>query len=644
MAQKVTVTPLSDITSIMVGTTAPWYWEVETVYVSGVSTAFTWTDGLVSIPSYTTGTVLVEFTLFLLYDAPSQYFPRDPTDSGSDPVYWENRLSAFISYATSIRSFETGLTDISVGNVSIQIDDDWLGLIQQVTIFSNRTVRIYRDDVIAFKGISTRSSISNFVMTINVQKRITILDSECSWGDPAYLNRIDRTSSNAFYTGSTIPDQFEGFAIPMVFGDETPYDQSTIAEIDLGTPNPLAFVALTTTKARGKGLQTSSSVLRVIPTSSTTGIIGRMPAYQTVNSTPINLALTGQTRLYGRFEQANNATILNKMIQGEVCILENYVPGKILSANYYNKKTNAPIRAHFNLADNDVDWTTYDNIQSCNEDQHFFPTAIPSPNWVSPAITTASPSLTPGGHRWLKITVTGMNLLTDDLFVVLTNISGAITAVEVMQFALESHGFTVDTASFAAMAAEFPYDALIQCGFGTNVPTLGQFVSEINRSLMTTLVFPASNDVPYLVKIDPSKAASQTIDESQIDGLTWTNEYRDQAKNVIFRPKYERNDQAKNALYSNITSSRADLFGSERTVEIDHILSALPGTRFEEMTEIYGSPITQVKLGLLDEDVAIELADVIEVDHTEFKNKILITNIEQLPIGRNIQGRYLYVN
>jgi hypothetical protein len=369
-----------------------------------------------------------------------------------------------------------------------------------------------------------------------------------------------------------------------------------------------------------------------------------MPAYQTVNSTPINQALTGQQRLYGRFEQSSNATVLNNMIEGEVCILENFVPGKILSANYYNKKSNAPVRAHFNLADDDTNYTTYDNIQSCNQDQHFFPTAIPSPNWVSPVITTATPSLTPGGHRWLKITVTGMNLLTDDLYVVLTSISGSITAVEVMQFALESHGFTVDAASFATLAADLPYDALMQCGFGSTVPTLGQFIAEINRSLMTCLVFPADNDVPYLVKIDPTELPSQTIDESQINGLSWTNEYRDQAKNVIFRPGYMRNDQAKTDLYANITASRATLFGSERTVEISHVLSSLPSTRFAEITEVYGSPTTQVKFGILDDDIAIELADVIEIDHSEFKGPILIINIDRLPIGRSIQGRYLYVN
>lgn len=641
MAQKVTVTPLSDITNIIVGTEANWFWEVETVYVNGVSTAFTWAEGVVDIPSYVSGTVLVEYTLYLLYDLPSQYFPKDPTDSLSDPVYWENRLSSFISYATSIKSFESGLTEISVGNVSIQIDDDWLGLIQQVTIFSNRTVRIYRDDVIAFKGISTRSSISNFVMTINVQKRITVLDSECNWGDPSYLNRVDRASNTSFYNGANVPDQYEGIAIPMVFGDETPYDQNSSEEIDLGTPSAF-FLIPPSTKRMQKNLQVASTVLRVIPTGSNGGIIGRMPAYQTISSTPIiGLGLTSQAHIFSRYEEASNATLTTNMIEGELCILERVAPGQINCARVFDK-TDSPSQCLFFLGVDDPDPNNYDTLTSANEDQHFFCSAIPNYNWTSPAVLSST--LTPGGHRWLTVTTTGIDLLSNDLYVVLTSISGSLTAVEVMQFALQSHGFTVDTGSFATLASDLPYEAVMQCGFGSTVPTLGQFISEINRSLMTTLVFPADNDVPYLVKIDPTELPSQTIDESQIGGLSWTNEYRDQAKNVIFRPSYLRNDVDKYALYSNLTASRATLFGSERTIEISHVLSSLPSTRFEEITEVYGSPTTVVKFGLLDDDVQIELADIIEIDHTEFKNPILITNIDILPIGRSIQGRYLYVN
>jgi len=643
MAQKVTVTPLSDITSIMVGTEANWFWEVETVYVDGVSTAFTWAEGVVDIPSYVSGTVLVEYTLYLLYDLPSQYFPKDPTDLGSDPVYWENRISNFISYATSIKSFETGLTEISVGNVAIQIDDDWLGLIQQVTIFSNRTVRIYRDNVISFKGISTRSSISNFVMTINVQKRITILDSECNWGDPAWLNRIDRTSNTAFYNGANVPDQYEGIAIPMLFGEQTPYELNRNGEVDLGDSNPGLFAAPISNKRPEVSLNVSRFCVRVIPTSTTSGILGRMPVYQTISSTPISVTMTGRgAPTFIKAAQANNAVITTKMIPGSVAIMERLAPGAISPCRYYNYSSTTG-QFLLGVDDSTATFALYDTLQSCNEKVHAFPSQIPTASWTTPAVLSAT--LTPGGHRWLTVSgLTGIDLYATDLYMVLTEVSGSITAVETMQFALQSHGFTVDTASFTALATDLPYNALMQCGFGSTVPTLGQFIAEINRSLMTALVFPADNDVPYLVKIDPTEIPSQTIDESQINGLNWTNEYRDQAKNVIFRPAYMRNDQAKNDLYANITASRATLFGSQKTTEINHVLSSLPSTRFDEITEIYGSPETTIKFGLLDDDVEVELADVIQIDHSEFKNQILITNIEILPIGRSIQGRYLYVN
>jgi hypothetical protein len=51
-----------------------------------------------------------------------------------------------------------------------------------------------------------------------------------------------------------------------------------------------------------------------------------------------------------------------------------------------------------------------------------------------------------------------------------------------------------------------------------------------------------------------------------------------------------------------------------------------------------------VKFTLLDDEVSLELADMIQIDHPEFKKKMIVTTIEQLPIGRSIQGRYLYVN
>lgn len=223
--QKVTLSPLADITSLMTGTEALWPWEVTEVYVNGAVTPFTWDEAtsVLDIPSYGSGIVLVEFRLYLIFNAPSQYLPSDPTNPASPLVFWENRLTSFISYSTSIRSFETGLTEITIGSFGIRIDDDWLPLIQNILIFSNRTVRIYLDDVIKFKGITTRSAVSNFTLTVTIQKRQTILDSECSWGDPDYLNRINRSSTNAYYTGSNIPKEFENVAIPMLFGSTTPY-------------------------------------------------------------------------------------------------------------------------------------------------------------------------------------------------------------------------------------------------------------------------------------------------------------------------------------------------------------------------------------------------------------------------------------
>lgn len=650
--QKITVSPLVDLTSRMSGTTASWQWQVTAVYVNGSSNAFTWSNGTLTVTGYTSGVVLAEFTLYLLYDLPSQYLPSDPTNPASSAVYWENRLTAFFSVSVSIKSFETGLTDVSGGSIGIRIDDDWIDLVRELIIFSNRTIRIYTNDVISYKGITTKFEPTQDLMTIQIQKRQTILDSELTWGDPAYLNRIDRSSSNAYYTGANIPADFQGYAIPMLFGDHTPYEQTDDGEVDLGIAIPTLGVGSQGNKRAAKGVNTSTFIVRVIPTSASTGIIGRMPSWQSISSVPISEALSGTGHFWTKAEQASNTVIMTKMIPGEVCTLTS--PGFINSARLYNRSTT---RGLFVLGSDDplnvsdatdgtsdpANFVNYTSISSCNENIHYFPSSIPKITWTGPSLLSGT--FTPGGHRWLTVSsVGGMDLTTDEMYVVITAISGERTAVQVLQHALETHGYTVDTSTFSTISAALPYNTIQQAGFGQDMPTLAQFIAEINRSLMTVLVFPADNDEPFLVKIDPSQAASQTLDDSQISNVKVSHEYRDMAKTVEFVPKYARSDSEKASLYSRVSSSMSGIFASEKTITIDHVLSSVPTTRWQQMTEVYGSPITTVSFLLLDDDVSIELADCVQLDHPACSKKIFITSITTQPQGRQIQGRYFYVN
>jgi hypothetical protein len=645
--QKLTVSPLADITSIISGTEATWPWEVTEVYENGATIAFTWDEEtkILDIPTYGGGVVLVEFNLYLIFNAPSQYLPSDPTNPASPLVFWENRLSAFISYSTSIKSFETGLTEITIGSFGIRIDDEWLPLIQNILIFTNRIVRIYLDDVIKFKGITTRSAVSNFTLTVTIQKRQTVLDSECSWGDPDYLNRINRSSTNAYYTGSSIPKEFENAAIPMLFGSTTPYELGETQEIDLGTPGGF-FLLPPTTKGMSRSPNTNSFIVKVIPTGTSTGILGRMPSYQTLPApSPINEAITGGAHIYGRYEQASNAVTFSDMILGENCVLERTGGASIIVAGrIYGRKTIAPARSYFFLGyDDPPGGGNFTNLLNCDRYRHFFAGNIPRETWVTPAVLSST--LTPAGHRFLTISgVTGLDLTTSDLYVVLNNISGARSGPKVMEWALQQHGYTVSAASFTALNTLYPDRVCMQVGFGTSLPTLGTFISEINRTLLTVLVFPASNDQPYLVRINPTAAASQTISEDQITGISWGSEYRDQTKNVIFSPQYFRSDDALANLTFNKPSPRAQIWASERTLNINHVLEENTTNRFTEIADFYGSPVTPVKFTLLDDEVQLELADMIQLDHREFQKKIIITAIEQLPQGRAIQGRYLYVN
>ncbi len=644
--QKITVSPLADITSIMSGITAIWPWEVTTVYVNGTSSAFTWNavSGVVSVTGYTSGIVLVEFSLYLIFNQPSQFLPKDPTNGASALVFWENRIPQFVNYSASIKSFESGLTEITIGSFAIQIDDEWLPLIQNILIFTNRTVRIYLDDVIKFKGITTKCSISNAVLTVTIQKRQTVLDSECTFGDPKYLNRIDRSSSNAYYTGANIPKEFENYAIPMLFGETTPYELSETTEIDLGIPSP-SFSVPPSTKRGLKTPLSSSYIIKVIPTSGTAGIIGRMPSYQTMPaSSAINEALIFPNHLYGRDEVGSNNSVFDNTIFGEVCILNRTSPALTIAAKVYEKGVGGLNFSRFFLGYDDPSLgSNFNNVLNCDRYRHFFINSVPQETWVTPAILSST--LTPAGHRFLTISgVTGIDLRTTDLYVVINNVSGAKSAPLLMQWILEQHGYAVSASTFSAMSTLYPDRACMQAGFGTELPTLGTFLSEINRTLLTVLVFPASNDTPYLVRINPTAAATQTITESQMSGLTWGSEYRDQTKNVIFSPQYFKSDNAKSTLTINAPSPRATIWGAEKTLNISHVLQEITTSRFTEIADFYGSPVTSVRFVLLDDEVSLELADMIQITHTEFTKKIIVTTIEQLPIGRAIQGRFVYVN
>jgi hypothetical protein len=641
--QKVIVSPFVNLTDRMSGTTANWGWEVDTVYVNNASVSFSWSDGVLTIPGYTTGTVLAEFTLYLIYGQPSEMLPFDPTDPLSDEIYWENRLTNFFTYSSSIKAFESGLTEITGTSIAITIDDDWSDLIRALLVWSNRTIRIYQNDVLIFKGITTKMAISDKSLSIQIQKRQTILEADLHWGDPSYLNVIDRSSNTAYYNGANIPEAYEGFVIPMLFGPHTPYEQTADSEVDLGTPAP-TFLIPPGTKGAARSVNSGAFMARVIPTSSSSGIIGRMPSWQSISGTAINQTLTGPAHTYGRAEQGSNSFILTTMIPGEVCTLERTTgPSPIInSARLYNYNS-AKTRGFFIMSVDDTTYTNYDVIKDCNTNFHYFPSNLPTTAWTTGAVLSGT--FTPGGNRLLTVSsITGLDLLNDELYVVITNVSGARSAPEVLKFALEQHGYTVDAASFAALAAEFTQTTIQMAGRDNNTMTLGAFVGEINRSLMTILVFPASNDIPFLQKIDANQAASTTLSEDQILGLKFDHEYRDQAKNVTWKPKYALADSEKDSLRVKQTSSVASLFQSERSIEIEHVLTGTPTTRWQEITEIYGSPASQVSFTLLDDEVEIELGDCVQLDHPSCTQKVLILSIGTQSQGRLIGGRFLYVN
>jgi hypothetical protein len=635
---KVIVRAVANVTSLMSGTTCFWQHEVTDVWVSGASNAFTWSDdGTLTVTGYTTGTVLARFNLYLIYNNTSGYFPKDPENPASDTVFWDERLVSFPSIGNSIEKFETGLNRIKIGNISIRLDDEWNDLIVNSISYANQANSIYIDDVLSGQVVTSSSSMSNFTVRLNAQVLDDVLRAECNFGDPDYLNKIDITSSNAYYTGSNVPAEFQGYVIPMICGTETPYNYTLESSEDGG--DSVTIPILPTARQLPAYLPDSGSViLRLIPISATEAIACRCPSWLTPISTPDSGNALFPSARERELSQFVSNSAVGTMIPGECCILEQ-------SSDYGARLLNRGSGSNgtFILSDANTGTTSFTDIKFTNDNMHLLSKTTPGDTYTQPTLSITTLA---SGNKLIKVTnINGFDLTNDAVYVVFQGITGARSAPRVIEWILDSHGIGTDS-TFTTVGTNLPDEVINQIGSSTNMPTVESAIGEINRSILTAVIQPADGGDFSIVEIDPSATSSQTIENEDVKSVRVRDEYRDIAKTVIFEPKYAISPNTWSDLYQEITNLNVESFyGSTKTKTVTHVLNDIPSnSRFNEIAAFWGNPNTEISFQLLDDTIDISVGDYVSLNTDSFVGKIIITSITTLEVGKNIKGRYLYDN
>lgn len=634
---KVIVPAVADVTSLMSGITAAWQWEVTDVWVTGATNAFTWTAGVLSVTGYTSGTVLARFNLYLKFGESSGYDPIDPEDTGTAHVYWDERLTGFPTISNSIEKFETGLNKINVGGISFDVDDDWISLLAVPVVFANQDISVYIDDVLEAVLTGASSSVSNFKISINSQIMNTVLREECNFGDPGYLNRIDLTSSNAYYTGSNVPTEFGNYVIPVITGTQSPYNYTVETPEDVG--DLVAAPLVPPSRNIASYLPDSGAVMcRLIPISTSSAIVCRIPSYMTVSSTAASSASLGSAQHIRQLEHNFTDAIITSMIPSQICTLEaNSVD---YGARLLNKFSSTG--AYFFIETEDTSAIAASDLKQSNTTMHLLTKGVPLNTYVNPTLVSTALS---SGNKLITLTgITGIDLANTPVYCVFSSTSGARSAPKTIEWLLDIHGLTTD-ATFDTLSTAYPDEVIQQIGYGTNMPKVEDAIAEINRTILTAVVEKADGTGFKIIDVDPTTASSQTIEDAQLSGISVRNEYRDIAETIIFDPKYAISPDTWSDLQVNVTNLNVSAFyGSTRTKTIRHLLDAINLTRFQEIAYFWGSPNTEFSANLLDDSVSFDIGDYITIDSLEFNGKIIITSKSIRQTGSVIKGRLLYDN
>ncbi len=635
---QITVNILNDLTSRISGTTIPWVFEAIEVWVDGTVTAFSQTGDVISIPSYTSGNIRVESKLYILSSKLGQYLPKDPTNPGSAQVFWDSRAMRYPLIATSMKSIESGIVESRISTFSFMYRGDWEDLATLSPSFVNKDISIYRDGALLYSGISTGSGVSKGVFTVTLGTLETAIKGECTFGDEPYEVRIDTASNNSHYNGANIDEKWDGYAIPMLFGPRTPWNDVETQSVERGqllpVSPPLALPPVTR-QSRNVG---SDIIVKIIPISATEGIIGRTPSFQSLASQYATTNITGGgtiTMIFSK-ETAGTSSEPSSLIYGQ---LVSFSTASNRLTDQSGKLTNISSGVGiYQLSQEDLGTVGLNNYTDVQYDSKaHICTNKPASGFFESSSISLSSATTSNGNKFWKITATGLDFNEDEYFFVGTSVTGSKSAPEVSKFILESHGLTVDS-SFATLGATYTEKATMQVGFDKEIQTVNEALAEINESLLTLIKKPLGGTDYSMQAIDIDPTPTVTVTNLEIGAVKVNEKSNSTYGAVQYEPLYLRGSRIRDQVYKYQTSDINNIYDTKRVKTLNHVLDQNLISRFDEITEYWARPRKDVGFILLDETIAIDIGDYVQVNHEDFTGTIMVTSLSPKQLGTAIQG------
>ena len=639
MSHQITVNILNTVTSKVSGTAFAWNYEAIEVWVDGVSTGFTQTGSSVDVPSYTSGAVVVESKLYIISGELGKYGPKDPTNPASDVVFWDARSIRYPLIATSMKNIEAGIIESRVSTVGFLYRGDWEELATLSPSFVNKAINIYRNDALLYSGTSTGSGVSKGVFTVTLANLETVLEGECTFGDPDYMVRIDSSSTNSYYTGSSFPKRWDGKTIPMVFGPRTPWQDNEKSPIPKGqyiTGVPPLVLPPVNQSVRDVG---QGFILKVIPTSQTTGILCRTPSFQTLTSNKTTTAPTSAfvwSKFCGTSVVEHPYLIYGQLVSFDYTGIHRLTvqSGRFISISESTGITGYELSAEDTRSTN---VTNYDFVEYDTK-SHLCAKRATDSNYIDSNFTISSTTITEGSqnNKLWTVSAIGVNFYDNDFYYVCTDVTGSRSAPQVSKFILESHGLSVDS-SFDTLGATLTEKATMQIGFDSNVPTVNEALAEINESLLTLIKKPLGGSTYSIQDIDVSAPATTSLTDTEI-GSVKVNELNNSTYGAVqYEPLYLRASRIRDEVYRFQTSDINNIYGTDRVKTLNHVLDQAV-SRFDDITDFWAKPRKNVGFILLDGTITINIGDYVQVDHEDYTGKLMVTSVSPKQLGTAIQG------
>ena len=419
----------------------------------------------------------------------------------------------------------------------------------------------------------------------------------------------------------------------MLFGPRSAYEdveKTSVSKGQIVSVSPPFVLPPVNQPARDVG---TGIVLKVIPLSSTVGILCRTPSYQTISSVNQTASISGSSsRLFSKVT-SDGAGLGANMIHGQI-VKMNSGSGTRSSQAGRLITIDGSSDGSYQLSADDFGTGQYSSITR-NITAHLCSDTPPTTAFNGYSISSQN---TGGGNKLWKVTIaSGADLTDGEYWFVSTSISGARSAPLVSKFMFDSHGLPTD-GSFSTVGSSLPTQATMQVGNEKTMPTVNDVISEINQSLLTVIKKPLDGSTYSMEKIELTNVPSLTLTDREIAGLRVNESSNGTIGTVEFEPKYLRGSRIRDQVYKSRKSPFANIHGLTKTKRINHCLN-VTNSRMDEIADFWARPEINVGFTLFDETYTVDLGDKIEIDHDDFTGIILVTSISPKQIGIAIQGR-----